>query len=445
MFPLYFFTTIAASCLAGQIIAFRLYWSRSRNRIYRAAVIVVFLLFNALWALTLYRLVKRVPFGDLFLNFAARPAISWQTAHILIVLPLCVLAVLVRDLVRLMAYVYVRLKGARSVFFGRADGGGAEGADLAKEALEACKRRGDGAGGEAENVSGRRDFLKTTGSAALGTVLIFSTYAVWRQSTAPLVKKIALNVSGLPGELDGFTIAHLTDHHVGRWASERDVHLAFSGAAREKPDLVVVTGDMVDRNPSSAEMFLRPMEDHFKRVPYGVYGVLGNHDHFVDADRTEKNLSACGIRMLREERVNIKGLPLSLTGLDDQGGGLSHGFRRRKSADEDRLDILSFNGVKGPALREDDFKILLNHRPEGFRQAAHLGYGLYLAGHTHGGQYAIPGFPQANAARMIYKYTSGLYHEHGSYLNVSCGLASVGIPFRFGAWPELSLITLKRA
>jgi predicted MPP superfamily phosphohydrolase len=220
--------------------------------------------------------------------------------------------------------------------------------------------------------------------------------------------------------------------------------MALAEAAGEKPDLLVFTGDMVDRDPNVAKLYTRPIARNLTKVPYGVYGVLGNHDHFYNPDLIESILNSVGVKVLREERVNIGNLPLSLTGLDDQSAFV-HSLSRRKHVNEDSTDILTFDQIKGPELRPGDFHILLNHRPEGFRQAALAGYGLYLVGHTHGGQYAVPGFSQANFAALLYKYTSGLYAENGGYLNVSCGLASVGIPFRFGPWPEFSIITLERA
>jgi predicted MPP superfamily phosphohydrolase len=208
--------------------------------------------------------------------------------------------------------------------------------------------------------------------------------------------------------------------------------------------MVVLTGDMVDRDPGLARLYAGPAERHLRGVPHGAFCVLGNHDHFTDPGLIARNIAAAGIRVLRDERVRIPGLPLSLTGLDDQGA-VGHSFSRGRAGGGYVDGQLSFGSLGGPGPREGDFRILLNHRPDGFRQAMGEGYGLYLVGHTHGGQYAVPGFPEANLAHLFYKYTSGLYKEHGGYLNVSCGLASVGIPFRFGPWPEFSILTLERA
>jgi predicted MPP superfamily phosphohydrolase len=357
-----------------------------------------------------------VPVSGYFLSLVVRPSISWQTVHLFVILPLCVLGYI--------GY-YLAVFGSR----------------LAKRLKKEKPREEDGAGA----APGRRDFLKTAGSIGLGGILTFSAYAVVRQSVAPAVRKLGLKIPGLPKALHGFTIAHLTDVHLGLWATQRELSGAIAAAAAERPDMVIFTGDMVDRDPNVARQYGEPVERHLKDVPYGVYGVLGNHDHFNNPDFIARTLSSLGVRTLREERVNVPNLPLSLTGLDDQGVSHKNWFKRRSIVDEDSLAILNLSEITGPAPREGDFRILLNHRPEGFRQATLAGYGLYLVGHTHGGQYSVPGFTQANLAHLIYKYTSGLYHENGGFLNVSCGLASVGIPFRFGPWPEFSIITLEMA
>jgi predicted MPP superfamily phosphohydrolase len=155
-----------------------------------------------------------------------------------------------------------------------------------------------------------------------------------------------------------------------------------------------------------------------------------------------KLLDGRGLTMLVDRRVRVKGLPLTVVGLDDQGSNrFWMGSRKISNEDPDSLD---FSAVSGPEPLEGDFLTLLNHRPEGYRQANAAGFRLYLAGHTHGGQCQIPGDSQLNLAANFYKYSSGLYHDWPAWLNVSRGLASVGLPFRLFAWPEIDLLELKR-
>jgi predicted MPP superfamily phosphohydrolase len=377
----------------------------------------LFVLFNVFWALTCYKLSQRAPISGYFLSLVARPGIAWQSVHLLVVLPLSIAIYFLYYLVLLIGKI-LRTALKRE--------------DAKKEHVKN------------EQQEGRRDFLKAAAAVGLGGILAFSSYAIIRQSAAPVVRRVNLKIANLPAQLHGFTICHLTDIHLGLWTAQHELDLALSEAAKVKPDLLIFTGDMIDRDPQMAGLYREPVERHLKNVPYGVYAVLGNHDHFNNPDKVEAILNNTGMKVLREERVYLGNLPLSLTGLDDQSA-FAHSFGRRRSPLAESLNVLNFKMMKGPLLREGDFNILLNHRPEGFKQAAQEGYGLYLVGHTHGGQYAVPGFTQANLASLFYKYTSGLYSENGNFLNVSCGLASVGIPFRFGPWPEFSLITLERA
>ncbi|MDR2459317.1 MAG: metallophosphoesterase [Deltaproteobacteria bacterium] len=423
MFRSYFFILLITVLILGQFLSWRLFLRSFDSKVYKRIVTIVFVVMNIGWGFTLWCIFT----GDLMTGnlwtFLGRPIISWQFVHLLVIIPASLLAFLIYQVVRGSLWLLRRWK--------------------AKEKVKVEKETA----GE-ENIKpilARRDFVKTCGGVGLFGILGLAGYGILRQTAPPDTKSHTLRIPNLPRSLDGFSIAHISDIHLGLWSNQRELALAVEEVSRHKPDMVIFTGDLVDHNPHLASKYQQPIATFLSKVPYGVYGILGNHDHHNDPWLITKILNDSGMRMLREERVNIEGLPLSLTGLDDQGYHQSW-LKRRKVVNEEGNKLLTFDLIKGPALREEDFKILLNHRPEGFRQAAvEEGYGLYLAGHTHGGQYALPGYTDINLARMIYKYNNGLYNEYGSFLNVSCGIAAVGIPFRFGPWPEFSMITLKRA
>jgi predicted MPP superfamily phosphohydrolase len=230
------------------------------------------------------------------------------------------------------------------------------------------------------------------------------------------------------------------------WSNASELETTMRVAASEKPDLVVITGDMVDRDPENARLYYEPLR-LLENVPHGVFAVLGNHDHYAGGYQVAKLLDGYGLKMLVEERLNLPNAPITIVGLDDQSSGFwlgPYGLRKWRGLETDP-DILTFSHLTGPARRAEDFSLLLNHRPEGYRQASNHGFDLYLAGHTHGGQYQLPGDTQGNLASFFYRYSSGLYHDHDCYLNVSRGLASVGIPYRLFAWPEIDIITLRRS
>ncbi|MDR1608884.1 MAG: metallophosphoesterase [Deltaproteobacteria bacterium] len=405
-----------------QIVAWRLWRRRFEKPLGRKIINIIFVAFNVGWLASLYqwRLGDNGMSGY-FLAWVARPAISWQASHAFIILPLAALA-------SILAWIPLRLAKKNP------KPSSAPQANLEKLPAQTPAE-------EPKNMD-RRQFLKTATNASFFGLVGLCSYGVYRQYRFPEVKRLTINIPDLPKALDGLTIAQLSDTHMGLWTTERELDAAMFTAKAEKPDLVVFTGDLVDRDPSKAELYGAPLKRHLQDIPLGVYGILGNHDHFTNPNRIAKILDARGINMLVDERYNFSDLPLSLVGLDDRRGRM---FPGAQSAHNDP-DLLDFSPVKGPQPREGDFRILLNHRPEGISQAVRAGYQLYLAGHTHGGQYSWPGSDhQANLASLFYKYTAGLYQVDSGWLNVSCGLAAVGVPFRLVSWPEISLITLKRA
>ena len=392
-------------CLTTQVISWRMWLRLQKGKVARRIIHMAFVIFNLGWFFTVGTLYYGGNLTDFTWLWIGRPSVSWQVVYIFGILPLAV---------------------AGSLIWG------------------ICGRIKKRKQGPAFNEK-RRNFLKAAGGTA-GALAILGTcgYGVIRQSLPPNIKRHNLSIKGLPAVLDGFTIAHITDLHLGLWASQAELYQAFRLVAAQKPDLVAFTGDQVDRSADNAKLYYRPLE-YLNKVPHGVWGVLGNHDHYTGAPlRVAKYLTEGGLTILVDRQVNLPNLPISLIGLDDQGihhswmgGGPSFDAK-------DDPDVLNFDLVAGPAPRPEDFTILLNHRPEGFAQAAARGCRLYLAGHTHGGQYQVPFKDQMNLAAAFYKYSSGLYHEHDAWLNVSPGIAAVGVPFRLWAWPEISIITLNR-
>ena len=396
-------------CLAGQILAWRLWLRQAGSRPgLRRLIHGAFIIFNIGWAFTVFTLYHGRNLTDTFLTWVVRPSVSWQTVHLLVIVPAAALGSLV-------------LSGLRRLFRGRA------------------------AEGEGPADPGRRDFLVKAGAVGGLAVLGVSGYGVYRQGRSPALVRQTVLSPGLPSDLDGFVIAQITDVHLGLWASQAELDQALALLAAEKPDLAVFTGDLVDRDPEYARLYYEPLR-HLADTPHGVWGILGNHDHYTGPEKITRLLDGNGLSMLVDRRVNLPNAPVTLIGLDDRG--IHHNWMGADSPsleDKEDPDVLDFKKVSGPPPRSGDFTILLNHRPEGFRQAAAHGCGLYLAGHTHGGQYQLPGHDQLNLAGAFYKYTTGLYHEHGAHLYVSRGLAAVGIPFRLWAWPEVNLITLRAA
>ncbi len=243
----------------------------------------------------------------------------------------------------------------------------------------------------------------------------------------PSIRTATLVVPGLPGAWDGLVIAQVSDVHAGPYMGRDRLRRVRDLALSLPADLVVFTGDQMDRRPGDAETFVAGFAGI--EAPLGVYGVLGNHDHFIDPAISEAALTEAGVRPLVNESVTFvrDGEPLHLVGLEDL------------TASPGRGPDFSAIGRAGAG-----FRICLCHQPGGWRRARAAGADLTLAGHTHGGQIALPS-RRVNVARLHSPYIAGPYRRGGAVLYVSRGIGVGAVPLRLGSPPEIDLLVLRRA
>lgn len=277
---------------------------------------------------------------------------------------------------------------------------------------------------------GRREFLKVSGATAVGITfgapLISSIVSVhdYHIITMPVA------FPNLPAGLHGFTIAQVSDVHSGIYMTEREMMEIVELTNSLRANIVTLTGDHVDNSDIQIPSVCNAMK--MLKSDYGVFGCLGNHDHFATAEKVSEALQHIGVVMLDNDHrtLTINGEKLSLLGVDDAGRGSSN----FACLDE------AMRGVN-----PETFKILLSHRPEFFTKAKQAGIDLTLAGHTHGGQVGIEfGGINLNPAYLVTKYVRGLFNEEGKQLYVNVGVGMVGVPIRIVP-PEITLITLQRA
>ena len=451
--------------ILGQAGGLWLWLGRFKSRRAKRIIKIAFLVLNLAWGASLIMMRRGEMFGGAYWPWLGRPAMSWQLVSFFLIFP-AVIAIFVYALARAVGFAAgLGSAGKRSsrpssktLGLGEKERVGSSGApDSDLRTPDPCSpdpglpdgSRGfskspEKAASEKPKELSRRDFLRQAAAGGLLTVAAVSGYGLLRQSISPHVVRKTLSFPNLPKDLSGFKICQISDVHLGMWLTQGEMAKALEAAAEEKPDLVVLTGDLVDSNPQNAKLYYEPL-DVLDSVPHGVYAILGNHDHYTGASEVALLLGR-RLNMLVQKRGSLKDAPMTIVGLDDPGSrGSFLGARwKRENLDKDP-DVLSFHGVLGPPFRSGDFNLLLNHRPEGYRQASREGFDLYLAGHTHGGQYQVPFFKDLNLAAVFYRYSSGLYHEHPCWLNVSKGLGSVGLPVRGVAWPEIDVITLAGA
>src|SRR4030095_4205246 len=195
-----------------------------------------------------------------------------------------------------------------------------------------------------------------------------------------------IHLRRLPRELDGLRIVHLSDIHLSAFTSRDQIARAVDRANELQPDIIALTGDYI----SKERQYAAPCAEMLGRLKakFGVYAVLGNHDHWVDAPLITDLFRAEGITVLINEGMRFEkdGEAFWLAGVDDTMVGLE--------------DIsLALAGS-----REDEMKLLLAHNPILLRRAARASVDLVLSGHTHGGQVAIRGdrsAPRGARKRMI--------------------------------------------
>jgi len=238
------------------------------------------------------------------------------------------------------------------------------------------------------------------------------------------LSRLELGFSNLPSAFDGFSILQLSDPHFGALAGTTERMLQLVSGLR--PDLVVLTGDYRNEDYNNYEYVLPPLQELTTALSprHGIWAILGNNDCAAMVEPMED----IGIKILINETGIIEqdGESLYITGVDDV-----HAFHTEAAPEAMK------NAPQG-------FKIALVHSPELADIAAACGYHLYLTGHTHGGQIALPGgVPVITNIKCPRRYASGLWC-HGAMVGYtsSCVGTSV-VPLRFNTRGEVVLIRLR--
>jgi hypothetical protein len=265
-------------------------------------------------------------------------------------------------------------------------------------------------------------------AALVATVALVAGAQGLRSALAgPAVRRVEIGLARWPRELDGFRIAQISDIHIGPILGRAFAEDLVRRVNALAPDLVAITGDLVDGDARLLAGEVAPFAG--LRARHGAYFVTGNHDHYSGARAWSAVVSGLGIRVLRNERVEIRsgGAVFDLLGVDDHRG-----------------DVVGGDGGEdlGRALAGRDparAAILLAHDPSTFRRASELGIDLQLSGHTHGGQI----WPFEWLVRLVVPFVAGLYRRGGAILYVSRGTGFWGPPMRLRAPAEIGEIVLR--
>ena len=242
----------------------------------------------------------------------------------------------------------------------------------------------------------------------------------------PALRREEFAIERWPRALDGFRIVQISDIHIGPLLGrEFAAHLTQRVNALA-PDLVAVTGDLVDGSAPRLASEVAPFAG--LRARHGVFFVTGNHDHYSGAEHWSEVVRGLGMRVLRNERVEIgaAGASFDLVGVDDHHAHF---------AGDGRSDLSRALAGRDP----ERAAVLLAHDPATFARARSAAIDLQLSGHTHGGQ----SWPFAWFVRIATPYVAGRYREGRAQLYVSRGTGFWGPPLRLFAPAEITEITLR--
>ena len=283
---------------------------------------------------------------------------------------------------------------------------------------------------------------------ALGAIPFSSLlYGMYKGRYNYRVLNYTLEYENLPDGFDGFQITQISDLHCGSFDNTKKVAYGLDLIDKQKSDLVLFTGDMVNNKANEA----RPWVEFIAKIkaPYGKFSVLGNHDYgdYSDweneADKKQNMEEMYQIHqdmgfdlLLNESRyIEKNGDRIALVGVENWGAG-----RFKKAGDLEK----SISKIE-----PNDFKILLSHDPSHWEAEViphAYPFHLTLSGHTHGFQFGIeiPGWIKWSPIQWRYKQWAGIYENKEQKLNVNRGFGYLAYPGRVGIWPEITVITLKK-
>ncbi|NVO06095.1 MAG: metallophosphoesterase [Rhodoferax sp.] len=267
--------------------------------------------------------------------------------------------------------------------------------------------------------------------------LLMTALGFWNARRTPSVVRVDVPVANLPDALVGFSMAQISDIHVGPTIRQPYLERIVARVNRLDADLVAITGDLVDGPVRTLGSLVQPLQD--LRSRYGSYFVTGNHEYYSGAQEWVAHLRSLGIQVLMNEHVLLQHSPanqpdqtatLVLAGVSDYS---AHHFDSSQQSDP----VKALAGAPAQAA----FKVLLAHQPRSAAAADKAGFDLQLSGHTHGGQF----WPWGYFVRLQQPFTAGLHRLNRLWVYTSRGTGYWGPPKRFGAPSEITYLRLVRA
>jgi len=275
---------------------------------------------------------------------------------------------------------------------------------------------------------GGQQFRQASDIVSLFLTVLLCVFCYWNVSRGFSIKTIELKTPKLPANLDGFSIVQITDIHIHLGTSPEWVDRMVAATDSLKPDLIVMTGDLIDASICNNPALCASLSK--LKAKYGVLAITGNHDFYSGIDTFMSIAADTHMKVLRNENTTIAG-SIQIAGIDDPEAKSFHeGERSIPKALENPKKIDPSKPL-----------ILLSHRPDVFKEAAADGVDLMLSGHTHWGQ--VP--PMDLLVWLTMKYSWGYYKIGNSVLYTSPGTGTWGPPMRLFSRSEIVKIILRKA
>ena len=272
--------------------------------------------------------------------------------------------------------------------------------------------------------------------AVVAIVLVALVIGIAWGNTALELNTYTISSSKLPQSFDGYRIAHVSDLHNTEMGKDNEKLLAMLRDAA--PDMIAITGDLVDSRNTDIEVALQFVREAVKIAP--CYYVTGNHEARIsEYDELKEAMEAAGVTVLKDAQteISLTGEFITLIGVNDPSYQTDYLFGDAKTVMNTKLEELH--------TEQDRFTILLSHRPELFDTYADHSIDLVLSGHAHGGQFRLPfiGGLVAPNQGLFPEYDAGIYTEGNTNMLVSRGVGNSILPFRINNHPEVILIELQ--
>ncbi|HJM95860.1 MAG TPA: metallophosphoesterase [Candidatus Marinimicrobia bacterium] len=275
----------------------------------------------------------------------------------------------------------------------------------------------------------KRDFIKKSVSIAMiGIAGTGTGFGFYSSRKGPTVMNQDIFLESLPDGFENFTIVQISDLHVRPTIKRPYVEDVFRKIAFRSPDLIVVTGDLVDGSVDYLSPEIEPLKDLI--APYGTYFVTGNHEYYSGVDPWLDETDRLGMKNLinTNEIISKSGDEIAIAGITDL------------NAHQINLSHRSDPELALASLPKDIIKIVLAHQPNSIHAVHKVGADLQLSGHTHGGQF----WPFTYPVKIASTYIAGYYDHFGTQIYVNRGTGYWGPPLRIGVPAEITLIRLKK-